>query len=125
MDPGLVREGVGSDYRLRRGDRHADYVAQKSAGFINLASVDVRVSVVEVPAGSQCHNDLFEARIARTFADAVDRTLDLSRAGLDTREGVRDTHSQIIMAMYGDVYAVDALDMFAQVSDQLAHLLRR
>src|SRR5271166_5420112 len=48
------------------------------------------------------HDDLFERGVAGTLADAVDRALDLPRAGLDTRQTIRHRHAQIIMTVRAD-----------------------
>ena len=47
----------------------------------------------------QRHHDLFERRVAGTLADAVDRALDLARAGLDRGQRVGDRQPEIVVAV--------------------------
>ena len=47
------------------------------------------------------HHDLLERRVAGALADAVDRALDLARAGLHAGEGVRDRQAEVVVAVHG------------------------
>ena len=53
-------------------------------------------------ARAQQHHDLFERRVARALADAVDRALDLARAGLQPGERVRDGQAEVVVAVDGE-----------------------
>ena len=45
------------------------------------------------------HDDLFERRVAGALADAVDRALDLPRAGADRRQRVGDREAEVVVAV--------------------------
>src|SRR5262245_8682451 len=66
---------------------------------------------------TQGHHDFLERRIARTFAEAVDRAFDLSSAGANTSERIGHGEPEIVMTVrrYNDALvaggeSADALD---------------
>ena len=122
MDAGLMGEGVGTHDGLGGRDGHAGDVAEELAGAVDLPGIDAGLRVVEVPAGINCHGQLFQAGVARPLADAVDGALDLGGAGLHAGQGVGDGHAQVVVAVNGDVHVLDAGHMRPQVGDQLRHL---
>ena len=52
------------------------------------------------------HDDLFERRVARALADAVDRALDLPHAGADRGQRVGDGEAEIVVAVRAEDRAV-------------------
>ena len=71
--------------------------------------------VVEADVGLarlEQHHDLLERRVAGALADAVDRALDLARAGLHAGERVGDRQPEVVVA-------VDGQHDVAQRGDQL------
>ncbi len=64
-------------------------------------------------------------RIARPFADAVDRAFDLTRAGLDSRQRIGRRHAEIVVAVgrQRDVFA--AGDMVQDAREQRPVFFRR
>ena len=81
------------------------------------------------------HHDLFERRVAGALADAVDRALDLPRAGLHGGQRVRDGQAEIVVAVRRQDRAVadarahgreHALDIGRQrVADRVGQVDRR
>src|SRR5687767_9374258 len=108
MDAGLMCECILTNDRLVTGDRHAGDLRDQSARRIEPRRIDVRRDTEEAFASLQCHRNLFERAIACTLADAVDRALDLTSAGANRCKTVRNSHSQIVMAMDGEGDLVDA-----------------
>ena len=79
---------------------------QQLAGGVNVLGDDLGLKRQPVAARLERHHDLFERRVARAFADAVDGALDLPRAGLHRGDGIRHRESQIVVAMHADDRAV-------------------
>jgi hypothetical protein len=125
VDAGLVGEGVGAHDGLAGRDGHAGDVGEQLAALVDLPGVDARLGVVEIPAGPHGHDDLLQAGVARPLADAVDRALHLGGARLHAGQRVGHGHAQVVVAVDGDVHLVDARHVFAQVGDEVAHLLGR
>src|SRR5207249_2962339 len=72
--------------------------------------------------GPDAHHDLFERGVARPLAEAVDRDLDLARAGLDGRERVRGRETEVVVAVNADRrIAPDKVD---DAGDERAELRR-
>ena len=61
--------------------------------------VDAGAMRQRIGAHLQRHHDLFERRVAGALADAVDRALDLARAGLHRGQRIGDRQSEIVVAM--------------------------
>ena len=102
VDAGLVRKGVGADDGLVGRAAEADALGKQLAGGVEAIHADV-VGVGEfVAADHEGGGDLFESGVAGAFADAVDGALDLTRAGLDTGDGVGDGHAEIVVAVRGE-----------------------
>ena len=71
----------------------------------------VSTPVVQADVGRprvQQHHDLLERGVARALAEAVDRDLDLARAGLQARERVRDRETEVVVAMDGQDHVAQA-----------------
>ena len=89
MNTGFMREGVVADDRLIRLNLNARNRGEQAARRIDFLRVHAFVSS---PSNSSLrvfdrHHDFFKARIARAFADSVHRAFDLTRSGMDRREG--------------------------------------
>ena len=85
--------------------------------FRDLAGDDAGLQAGKIlAAGFDGHDDLLEGAIARAFADAVERALHLSRAGLDCGQRVGDGQPQVIVAMHADHGLIDAPHVVAQVA---------
>ena len=65
-------------------------------------------------AGLQRHDDLLERGVAGALADAVDRALDLPRAGLDPGQAVGHRHAQVVVAVRADDRLADVADAFPE-----------
>ena len=77
----------------------------------------VSMPVVErqaIGAHLRGHHDFFERRVAGALADAVDRALDLPRAGGQRRERVGDREPEVVVA----VRAEDRLVRVRHAADQ-------
>jgi hypothetical protein len=85
VDAGFVREGVSPDDGLVPLHLQARDVRDQATGGHEPLRDDAGRGMVMVVPRAQGHDDFFERAVAGTFADAVDRTLDLpaeSTAGL-------------------------------------------
>ena len=123
--PDFVREGVGADDGLVRLDRDAGVRADQAAGADDLSGVDVRAHAELLRPRMQRHHDLFEGGVARAFADAVDRHLDLPRAVLDRRQRVRGRQPQVVVAVGRDDHILRARHILSDAADQPAELARQ
>ena len=72
----------------------------------------------------QQHHDLLERRVARALADAVDRALDLARAGLQAREGVGDGEPEVVVAVDGQHDVAQARHQLVEAAEEGDVLLR-
>ena len=79
-------------------------------------------ALVEVAAGAQGHDDLFQRAVAGPFADAVDRALDLPGAGLDGGQAVGHGQAQVVVAVDADHRLVDVGHALAERCDHAAHV---
>jgi hypothetical protein len=61
--------------------------------------MDARLVAQALTTDGQRHHDLFERRVPRALADAVDGALDLPRTGLDRRHRVGDGQTQVVMTV--------------------------
>ena len=117
VDAGSVAEGVFAHDGLVGLDVHARDAADQAAGGVNLGGVHIELDVEQVPAGVQGHNDFLEGGVAGALADAVDAALDLPGAGFDGGQAVGDGQAQVVVAVDGEGYAVDAGDIPADVPE--------
>ena len=74
-----------------------------------------------LPAHPDGHGHLLEARVARSFSDAVDGALNLPRSVGDAREGVGGGQAEVVLAVRG--YDVLARDVGVDPGDEFAKLL--
>ncbi len=103
VDPGLVRECVAADDRLVGLDREPGQVADQAAGRGDLLGGHGRGQLGELRRpGPEGHHDLLERRVAGALAEPVDRDLHLTRAGLDSREGVGRGEAEVVVAVDAD-----------------------
>ena len=102
VDAGLVLEGVAAHDRLVGLHAVAGQARDEPAGAGDLARVDAGREADVGLARAQQHHDLLERRVARALAEAVDRALDLARAGLQAGEGVGDGQPEVVVAVDGE-----------------------
>src|SRR6185295_14951111 len=114
MDAGFVRERVFAYYRLVARHRHARDVRDETRSRVEAGGLHVRAHVEERVARAQRHHDFLERTVARALADAVDRALDLARAGDHGGEAVGDRHAEIIVTVDGKASALDAAHVLPQ-----------
>ena len=112
VDAGLVLERVAAHDRLVGLHAVAGQARDQAAGAGDLTRGDARREADVGLAGAQQHHDLLQRRVARALAEAVDRALDLARAGLQAGEGVGHRQAQIVVA-------VDREHDVAQIGHQL------
>jgi hypothetical protein len=86
VDSRLVRKCIRADDRLVRLDGKACNPGDQAACRDDVRRVDARIAWKHVLAGANRHHDLLERRVARAFAQPVDRALDLARAVQHGRE---------------------------------------
>ena len=77
MNAGLVREGIATDDRFVWLHVKADDAREQLARRIKLGCVDAGGKRQAIGTYMQRHHDLFQRRISRAFADAVNRAFDL------------------------------------------------
>src|SRR5215472_9692640 len=102
MNAGFVREGVLPHQSLVWLGAEGDDRGQQLAARINFFGDDTSLEGIFVAPGFERHYDLFESRVARTLADAVDGAFDLTRARLHCRDRIRDREAKIVMAVHAD-----------------------
>ena len=81
------------------------------------------MQAVELVAHAHRHDDFFERRIAGTLTDTVDGAFNLPRAAHDTREAVGHGHAEVVMAVHGQHYRVDAAHVLLEVAEDFAVFL--
>ena len=104
VDARLVGERVAADDRLVGLDREPGQVADQPRRRRVICSVWTPLTELGElgrprPEG---HDDLLERRVAGPLAEAVDRDLDLARAGLDRGERVRRREPEVVVAVDAD-----------------------
>ena len=82
MNAGLVGERIFTNNGFIAGRAQAGDVRHEPARRIQPGRVDPGFDAEEILAGPDGHHDFLERTVAGAFADAVDRTFDLSGAGL-------------------------------------------
>ena len=103
VDARLVGERVAADDRLVRLDREAGEVAHEPRRGGDLLGLDAAGELRELGrARPEGHDDLLERRVAGALAEAVDRHLDLARAGLDGGERVGRREPEVVVAVDAD-----------------------
>ena len=124
VDAGLVGERVAAHDRLVRLHRVAGEARDEAAGARDLARVDAGREADVGGAGVQQHHDLLERRVARALADAVDRALDLARAGLQAGEGVGDGEAEVVVAVDRQHDVAQARHQVVEAAEEGAVLVR-
>jgi hypothetical protein len=82
-------------------------VATRPRGLHDLGGVDAGLVGHDVGAHPHRHHHLLERGVARALAEAVDRALDLPRAGLDGGQRVGRRHAEVVVAVGRDHVRVD------------------
>ncbi len=95
MDAGTVSKSVLANDRLAASHHQAAHATNQARRFHDLAGVHFGVKVFEV-IGPRLdrHHDFFDSGVTGAFADAVDGSLDLARAGLDGGDRIRHGHAR-------------------------------
>ncbi len=107
VDSRLMGKGVLADDCFVRLDLHPRELAHQLAGAVDLFCADSGLAPVQIPAGIERHDDLFQGGVARPLSDAVDRALHLPRPGLDRRQRVCHGQAEIVVAVDADHGSVD------------------
>ena len=124
VDAAAMGEGVAAYDGLVGLHGHVHQRADHAAGGIDLCRVDVGVDA-EVGMRLEYHRNLFERRIACTFADAVDGHLCLTGAVQHACHGVGGRHAEVVVAMGGEnaPSGCEGVDVFVEVLYLLAVLV--
>ena len=126
MDAAFVPEGVDADNRLGQRRALADNVVHGLARAGDLRRVDAAGRVAEnVRACAHRHHDFLHRGVARAFAQPVDGAFNLPCTAQNAREGVRDRHAEVVVAVDGKFHLVAVLHARHHVFNQLAHFVRR
>ena len=123
--PGFMREGVAAHDRLVGLHVFTGQLAQQLAGREQLLRVDADLDGTRSGRTRADHDDLFERRVARALADAVDRAFDLPYAGRDRGERVGDRQAEVVMTMRAEHRAVRVRHPADDVPEELADFVGR
>ena len=123
MNPGLVRESVGADNGLVGWYRHPGQTAHHPTGATDLIGMNVRSQAIERLPGVKSHDDLFQAGVARSLADPVDRDFGLSGSGTDTGNGVGGGDPEIVVTVNRPDHVFATWGLFDQLAEHVAVLL--
>ena len=118
----LMSEGVLAHNGLIEGGGLTDDVVDGLAGAPDLGGVDAGLHLINVGAGAHGHDHFFKRSVARALTQAVDGTLDLSRAAQHTAQGVGHRHTQVVVAMNRKFDLVGAIHAGHQVLNECLHL---
>ena len=119
-----VGEGIGPDdgFIGLYQDPHA--VADQLADRVQQPGVHPgRIAQIGVLA--QDHDHFFQRCIARPFANAINRAFDLAGALLHAGDRIGSGQSQVVMAVGGERGALDAADIFEQITHFCSVLVRQ
>src|SRR5262249_47609131 len=86
---------------------------------VNLFRIDVDRIWQQVRSDLHDHHELFQRSVASAFSNAIDRTFDLSRSGANRGNRIRNSQSQIVVAMNADNGTVDILNASADFGNKL------
>ena len=114
MNAALMREGVAADDRLvelHRERRHRRHDLRRA---VEHRRHDTGAIRQDVRARRNGHHHLFERRVARPLADAVDGAFDLPRAAAHPGERIRHRQAEVVVAMDGE-------DRLVRIRHALAH----
>src|SRR5215813_10858415 len=119
VDARLMRKSIAADDCFIRLHVKPDNAREQLARRIKLSGPDARLKRQAICAYVQRHHDLFERRVARALADAVDRTFDLSGPGFNRGETICDCEPEIVVAVNTDDHVVSiSYDLLAHLLDQ-------
>src|ERR1041384_7991797 len=113
-----MRERVAARDRFVWLHFEADDARQQLARRIKLMRLDARLERETIGAHVQRHHDLFERRVARAFADAVDRALDLSRPRFNGGQTVCHRETEIVMTVNANDHVTISHNALAYLLDQ-------
>src|SRR5450759_3032736 len=102
VDAALVGEHACADDRLP----HRDGPARRGGDVLAQLAEALRVHRdLEALDVLQCHDDLFERRIARALSQAADGGVDPRGAGVDAGDGVGHRHAEVVVGVHLDLHA--------------------
>src|ERR1017187_1200358 len=124
---GLVRKSIVSHNCFVGRRAEGDDLAQHLAGGVEILELDGGADAIAVSAHIEGGGDLFQGRIAGSFADAVDGALHLAGAGGDGGQRVGDGETEVVVAMRGEDHAFDINggNAFANFGKHAAIFFRR
>ena len=125
MNARFVGKCIRADDRLVRRYRDTGASRDEPRARHELSSLDLRVAGEERASRGKCHHDFLERCIPRPFAEAVDRTLDLSRTGANAGERVGNGKSEVVVTVGGDDDIPARRGEPANTRDQLGVFLGR
>ena len=124
VDAALMQEGILADDGLIQRRPLADDIIDRLAGTVNLRRVQTGRSVEDIAPGTHGHDDLFQRRVPGPLTQAVDGAFNLRRAALDACQGVGRGHTQVVVAVDGQLDAYSLRDLLENIRDQCLHLRR-
>src|SRR4030042_305608 len=117
-----MAKSVAADNSLIGLHGKSGEVTDKTARAVNLLRFHIRRQVKEIGAGLDSHDDFFQGGVTSPLADAVDRTLHLPGAPLDSCQAVGNRQSEVVMAVNANDSAVYIRYVFNDALDKLAEL---
>ena len=124
VDARTVRERVRPDDGFVGGDADVHQPGNEAARVDDLFWVDITGDAEIVAPGEDGHHDLFERRIARAFAQTVDRALRLTGSALQGGQGIGDGHPQVVVTVHADDRVIDVPHVGDDIRDELSELVR-
>ena len=120
-----MREGVLAHDGLVGLHANADDFGQELTGGKQLFRLDASCEGQDVVANLERHDEFLKRRVARAFADAVDRAFHLPRAVLDGDKRIGDREAEVVVAMNADDGVLDVGDVVVEMHDERAELRDR
>ena len=119
-----MRERILTDNGFVVLNREACDLAHHFRCARQLGRINTRRRLKRIAADFQRHHNFFQRSIARTLAQTVDRALNLTRTICDASQRVRDSQTEVIMAVRGPDHFIGVRHSFDDTTEQRAILFR-
>ena len=116
MDSRRVCKSVASYDGLVGLYRHVHQAGNHPAGRVNLLRIDIGIDV-DIMMTTQDHGNFLERSISGPLTDTVYRHFHLTGTVQDTADGIRRSHSQVVVAVGRQNGLVDAVYVINQIFD--------
>ena len=100
MNTRLVGKGIGPNHRFVRLHREASNGGNEAGHGHDLLGINARIELVNIFARTQSHDDFFQRGIARSLAETIDSTFNLSRTVQYGRQRIGNRQTEVVVAMH-------------------------